>query len=347
MTLDINLLIKLAVISFISSIILIPILRLIALKFKIVDKPDNDLKTHTKPIPYLGGLAIFLAVGIGFVYYFIKYQTFNSTWNGLIFASLIILLTGLIDDVKKIKWYVKLFGQIVAAITVISFGIHLKIMFYPTWLNIIITFIWIIMITNSINIIDIMDGLATSISIIAFIAFLAIAFPQDNLFVVIISVLFIFSAIPFFFWNMPKAKVFLGDTGALLLGFILAIVSIQVSYTTVNTIAMLVPVIILGIPIFDVSLVSLIRISKKIPIVKGSPDHLALRLKKIGLPDAKTLLLIDWLAMFLAISSVAITFTNTEVAIVIYLFIFFSALVFGFELSKIDMKKEIIGSNLE
>ncbi|HDS09173.1 MAG TPA: undecaprenyl/decaprenyl-phosphate alpha-N-acetylglucosaminyl 1-phosphate transferase [Firmicutes bacterium] len=328
----------LAMISFSASFISLPLIRFLALKFDIVDKPDKDLKKHKVPIPYLGGVAIFIPVLITFLFYFIKMGGFENEWRGLFFSSLIIIITGVVDDLKKIKWYVKLFGQMVSAIILISFGMHLKIMFYPAWLNILITFFWIIMVTNAINIIDIMDGLAASISIIAFIAFLTIGFPQDNLFVIVISVVFISATLPFFFWNFPPAKIFLGDTGALLLGFILAVISIEVSYTNVNTIALLAPAIILGIPLFDLCLVTAIRFLKRIPIVKGSPDHLALRLRRLGMHDTKILLLIDWFAIFLAIAAVAITFSNDEIALALYFFIAFSALVFGFELSKIDMK---------
>ncbi|MDD3627640.1 MAG: MraY family glycosyltransferase [bacterium] len=333
-----DILLLFALVSFLISFFSVPVIRFLANKFKIVDVPDKDLKQHQKPIPYFGGLAIFIAVLITLFFYFRKYSANEMEWEALFFSTLIIIITGVIDDLKRIKWYVKLFGQVVSAIILISFGMHLKIMFYPTWLNILITFFWILAVTNSINIIDIMDGLASSISIIAFIAFLVIGFPQDNSMVIIISVVFVSAILPFFFWNFPPAKIFLGDTGALLLGFMLSVVSIQVSYTTVNTIALLAPAIILGIPLFDVFLVSTIRFAKRIPIVKGSPDHLALRLRKLGLPDSKVLLLIDWFAIFLAISAVAITYSSTEIAVALYFFIFFSALVFGFELSKIDMK---------
>ncbi|HAX61893.1 MAG TPA: undecaprenyl-phosphate alpha-N-acetylglucosaminyl 1-phosphate transferase [Elusimicrobia bacterium] len=327
-------------ISFIVALITTPILILVAKKYDIIDHPKTPVKTHKTATPYLGGLAIFF----GFVtsLFIIRYITNFPTGTlrslrGIILGSTVIIIVGLIDDLKTIGFKAKFLWQIVVAIILINFDIRIKFI-QPQYLADILTILWVVGIINAINIIDIMNGLATGISFIAAMTFLFIALPTEEIYVNLAAVSLAGGTFGFIKYNFPNAKIFMGDTGSMFLGFVLAALSLGTSYTKINDIALYSPILILGIPIFDTFYVMYLRYRKGKSPFLGSKDHFALRLEAAGLTRKNVVILIWLISIALSFAAFVISRVQLSVAIVIYILIFAISLFGGWKLSKIKME---------
>lgn len=255
-----------------------PLMREAALKFGIVDRPDGSLKNHTEPVPYLGGLAVFLAflVTLGVTY------AFSHTVLGILLAGTLMLLVGLIDDLGVLSPWAKLAGQCVAVAVLLKAGIYVKLTFIPTPLAYVISVFWLLAVTNAFNIIDIMDGLAAGVAVIAALFLAGVALLNDEPTVAVMSSALAGSLLGFLRFNFTPARIFLGDSGSLFVGLVLAALAMNGSYTKSNWVAMLTPVAVLGVPLFDLAFVSVLRIERGLSPFRGSPDHFALRLRRSG-----------------------------------------------------------------
>jgi UDP-GlcNAc:undecaprenyl-phosphate GlcNAc-1-phosphate transferase len=270
--------------SFVFALYWTPLMRRAALQLGIVDKPDGKLKTHEDATPYLGGLAVYtaflLTVGV--------LTDFGQETLGLLLSGSIVLMVGLLDDFSVLTPAQKLLGQSLAALVLVKSGTFIKLTFIPLWLAIPLTVFWIIAVTNALNIIDIMDGLASGVAAIAALSiaianFMAGREPQAFLCLVLAGAVF-----GFLRHNFHPARIYLGDAGSLFIGFMLAALSMNAGYTRTNLLAVISPVLILGVPLFDLALVSFIRWKSGIPVSKGSPDHFALRLRRCKLSVRET-----------------------------------------------------------
>ncbi len=267
------------VLSFILSLYLTPVMRRAALQFGIVDRPDGRLKRHKDPIPYLGGIAIYLSFLLALAFSF----EFDQEVLGLLLAGTIVLLLGLIDDLGFLKPWVKVAGQMVAVLVLIRSGIFIKLIFLPTYASIPLTFLWLVGMANAFNIIDVMDGLAAGVAFFASLAFFFGALLNGRIMIAIMAITLAGSLLGFLKYNFTPAQIFMGDAGSMFLGLMLGALAMIGSYTEKNVLGFFAPVVILGIPIFDTFLVMFVRWRKGIPIFLGSPDHYALRLKAVGL----------------------------------------------------------------
>jgi UDP-GlcNAc:undecaprenyl-phosphate GlcNAc-1-phosphate transferase len=273
------------ILSFVFAFCWTPILRQAALQLGIVDKPDGKLKKHEDAIPYLGGIAVFAAylLTIGVLTDFEDRETL-----GLLLSGCIALLVGLIDDFGAMTPKQKMLGQVLAALVLIKSGTFIKLQFLSIYVAIPLTVLWIVAVTNAFNIIDIMDGLASGVAAVAAVSIAAanhIAGRDSQAF---LAAVLAGAAIGFLRHNFHPAKIFLGDAGSMFIGFMLAALSMNAGYTRVNLLAVISPVLILGIPLFDLLLVMFIRWRKGIPMTKGSPDHFALRLRRCNLSIRET-----------------------------------------------------------
>jgi UDP-GlcNAc:undecaprenyl-phosphate GlcNAc-1-phosphate transferase len=270
--------------SFVFALYWTPLMRKAALQLGIVDKPDGRLKKHDNATPYLGGLAVFMAflLTVGVL------TDFGVDILGLLLSGSIALMVGLLDDFGAMNPRQKLLGQTVAALVLIKSGTYIKLDFLPLWVAIPLTILWIIAVTNALNIIDILDGLAAGISAIAAISIAIANFMAGRNAVAFICIVLVGSILGFLRHNFFPAKIYLGDAGSLFIGFMLAALSMNAGYTRANLLAVLSPVFILGIPLFDLSLVMWIRWRNGIPVMKGSPDHFALRLRRCKLSVRET-----------------------------------------------------------
>ena len=239
-----------------------PVVRNFASLVKAVDIP-NDRKVHVLPVPRLGGLAIYIGFVCAVLVAFILASNFgvNIHWKtvwGILFGSSILLVVGMVDDVHNMRPGVKLIWQILASCVVIFFGVGISFISNPLnglWyiglLGIPLTLIWIVGITNAINLIDGLDGLATGVTAISSMTLFFVALRTHQVGAAILMLALAGAALGFLRYNFYPASIFLGDSGSMFLGFVLAASSIIGVFKTTLVMALIVPVLILGVPIFD------------------------------------------------------------------------------------------------
>ncbi len=289
-------------ISFVISLYSTPIARKAAIYFNILDCPDGKLKTQKEPVPYLGGIPIFVSIMIA-VSAVLK---FDTDILGILLAGSILLIIGILDDLQALTPTVKLAGQLFAAVTIVKSDIMIKFVSFPWWINFPLTILWLVSIINAMNIIDVMDGLCTISAIFSSIFISIFAFIAGQNTVGVLSLSLTGALIGFFIYNKPKAKIYLGDAGSMLIGLFLAAMSMKVSYSYKSTLGIFVPIFILAVPIFDMAFVVIIRIINKKPFYLGSPDHFALRLRKRGLSVKSILVLVSLVSIFLGLLALGI-----------------------------------------
>lgn len=267
------------VIALLLSLYLTPVMRRAALQFGIVDRPDGRLKKHKKPMPYLGGIAIYLSFLLALAFSF----RFDQVLLGLLLAGTIVLFLGLLDDLGFLKTWVKFAGQIVAILVLVKSGIFIKLVFLPLYVRIPLTFLWLVGITNAFNIIDVMDGLSGGVALFASLAFFSVSLLNGRITIAIVAITLAGSLLGFLRYNFHPARIYMGDTGSMFLGFMIGALAINGSYTEKDVLGFFAPIVILGIPIFDTCQVMIARWRKGLPVYQGSPDHYALRLRAAGL----------------------------------------------------------------
>lgn len=282
------------VIAFLTTVIVTPLIIKITTKYKIVDEP-NHRKIHQGCKPSMGGLAVFIGAAAGFLYL----QPVDPHMNGIIIGAIIMLITGILDDIFNLKPIYKLFGQTTAAIVVVASGLvidKLTIPFVGTiyfdYFGIIITILWIVGASNAINLIDGLDGLAAGISAIALTSILVMAMFDGSIIVAMLTVILIGSCTGFLFFNFHPAKIFMGDTGALFLGYAIAIVSMLGLFKNVAFFSFIVPIVVIGIPIFDTTLAIIRRLVNKKGIAVADKEHIHYRLMKMGYSHKTTVLIL-------------------------------------------------------
>lgn len=267
--------------SFIITWLLIPLLIRCARMFKILDIPDGQVKQHTQPTPYLGGVAFFIGFCVT-VSFFVALSPSLLIFMGII---LILLLVGLIDDFYVLSPLQKMIGQIVAVFGILWLALIQQPHFFQIgYVAYAIIIGWALTVINAFNLIDIMDGLAATTSIIATGAFLSLALVSDGQYSVLIIILtaFLGALIAFLTYNKPPAYIYMGDAGALSIGGFFASIPFLFTWNSLQPYAFVAPIIILAIPLLEVATLIVVRMAKGIPPYKPSPDHFALILKKRG-----------------------------------------------------------------
>jgi UDP-GlcNAc:undecaprenyl-phosphate GlcNAc-1-phosphate transferase len=292
------------------------------------------LKKHQGIIPAVGGCAAALGffAALSFIRLITNFPTGTLTnLRGLFIGGAIIFTLGIIDDIKKpagLPPWVKLAFQILAAVVLIHYGVYMQ--FLPQPWGYILTILWIVGLTNALNLLDIMDGLAVSQAALAAATFAIISLPSEFIYVNFAACALFGACLGFWPYNhSKKLKTFLGDSGSNFLGFILAALALGAQYSAKNPAAVFVPLVILALPIFDTVFVSVIRIKKGISPLKGTPDHFPLRLEKLGLTRKQILLLCISAAFIYDVLSWFIIKTGLTLSIIFYAIIFFDLLFFA------------------
>ncbi len=357
------------ILTFLSAVILVsiltPLFRKLARRLNIMDVPAG-IKAHQKPVPYLGGAAIYLAFVIPLVLV-VRFGLVTGEGNtiaeslgmiggvtkempallsgglsremaALLAGGTLIALLGLIDDIKRLSFYIKFIVQVLAAIILILGGIRLTIEILPTPLNILFTIIWVVAITNAFNIIDVMDGLSSGVAFISVAIFFIIALLTDEPLVALMSAALAGSTLGFLGYNLQPATIFMGDAGSGFIGFILAAIAMGGSYTGRNDLALLSPILILGIPIYDTVLVSILRIRRRKPIFEGSSDHFALRLLAMGFSPRNTVLLAYSISLCMGIVTFIIVRVQIWWALALLIAVGILSLLAAVRLSRVEMK---------
>ena len=305
------------VVAFIAAILLTPLVKRLAFRLGAVDAP-NYRKVHARIMPRLGGLAIYCAFIIGF--FFLKYMTdFKSEYAyAILIAATIIVITGIIDDMREISAKAKLLGQVIAAcIVVFGGGIQMTSINLPFdgilnfgWLAIPLTIIWIVGVTNAVNLIDGLDGLAAGVSTIALATLAVMAMLMQNGIVIAMASILAAATIGFLVFNFHPAKIFMGDTGALFLGFMISVLAL-LGFKNVTFISFIIPIIILGVPISDTFFAIVRRLRQKKKWSDPDKSHLHHRLLDLGFSHRQTVLLIYAIAAVFGV--VAIVFSMAKV----------------------------------
>lgn len=257
----------------------VPIARQAALKYGIVDAPDGRLKHQKEPVPYFGGLAIYLAFLMSVAFTF----EFRHDVLGIILGGTIVVMLGLIDDFGVLTPWTKLAGQLLAVFVLIKSGIRIEIAALPEWVDLTLTVFWMVGLINAFNLLDIMDGLSAGVGAVSASCLLVVALLQGDQTIAVMLVALLGSLLGFLKYNWYPARIYMGDMGAMFIGLLLGAMTMIERYPSDHPLSLLTPVFIVGIPIFDTLFVMYIRYRRGLPIFWGSPDHIAIRLRHWGL----------------------------------------------------------------
>lgn len=310
-------------VTFGLSLGLTPLFRKIALRSNFLDSPTGQLKKHTAPIPYMGGLAMYFAFLMGILGALILAPPPDAPRIlALLVGGTVVAILGFVDDLFSLSPGVKFLVQILAACLLILFGVKLEFMPSHPIVGFLLTVFWVVAVTNAVNIIDIMDGLAGGVALIASLAFVLVPFLGDQSYVPLAAAALGGSVLGFLPYNFQPARIYMGDSGALFLGFTLAGIAMGHGYSHVNVVALLAPLLILGVPLYDLTLVMMLRFFKGRSMFRGSNDHLALRLRKLGWTVKQTVLCLWGISALLASGAFVLVRGLTEKQALVFLFFF-------------------------
>ena len=298
-----------------------PYVKSLAIRAGAMDAP-NSRKIHTTPIPRMGGLAIYAGFVIAVL------SSMHITWEvlGILIGGTAIVIVGVLDDIYQLPANVKLVGQIAAASILILFDIQIEWltnpfgdMIYLNYLSIPFTLFWVVALTNTLNLIDGLDGLAAGVSIIAAVTIFLVSVQQHFWIVAPLTVALAGSALGFLHFNFNPARIFMGDTGSMFLGYMLAAVSVVGTVKSAATIALVVPIVALGLPILDTACAIIRRFNNGRPIFKPDKGHFHHRLLERGLTQKQVVLLLYFVSSCLGISAFALTVVKFGYAAIIFL----------------------------
>ncbi len=313
------------IIATLISALLAPLSMVLARRIGAMDYP-GDRKIHSKVVPRLGGLAVYLA----FIFTIIRSYQYSPKVIGIVIGGTIIFILGVADDVKGLTARTRLFWQFFAAIIVVYFGLSMSFTGQTLLGNVfsyILSVIWLVGITNAFNFMDGIDGLALSMGAVCSLLFLGIAWNSNQHMVAFLSAAMAGGCIGLLKTNWQPAKVFLGDGGSTFIGFVLGCLALAGSWATDNPmVALSTPILILGIPIFDIIYTTISRIKNgKITNLKewleyASTDHFHHRLMNLGLGVKSTVGFILLLNICLGLSAWTMRHTNSTIGTMFLLF---------------------------
>lgn len=318
------------ILAFVLALVITPWVKRLAIKINAIDKP-NARKVHKCLMPRLGGLAVF----VSFALVALLTRPLTIQLTGLLFGGLLIVLLGILDDTKGLSAKVKLAGQIIAALAVIPFGIQVDFITNPLSGGVIalgilaipVTVFWIISVTNAVNLIDGLDGLAGGTSMIAALTIAAVSWKQgmldgvNNGEVAILALILAAAVLGFLRYNFHPAKIFLGDTGSMFLGYCLAVLAVMGLTKSAAAISVFIPIVILGIPLLDTFFAIVRRCYNGQPIFQPDKNHLHHRLMAMGLSHRQTVLVIYAISGLLGGSAYLLNIIATDQAVLLLVLI--------------------------
>ena len=301
------------IVSFAFTFATTPLVRRFAFKIGAIDIPTDNRRMHKKPTPRIGGLAIIF----GFTVATLCFAQPSRQLYGTLAGAAIIAVMGVIDDCKNLPAKLKFVIQIIAALVVVFAG-DIKIDVFtnpnflsdnpywvlPEWLSVTLTVIWIVFITNAVNFIDGLDGLAAGVSAIMSISLVFISIRVGEYSIAILGIALMGSCFGFLPFNFNPAKIFMGDTGSTFLGFMLATLSIQGVFKSYAVISFAVPLLILGLPLFDALFAMIRRILRGQSPMTADRGHLHHRLVDMGFSQKQTVFILYAISGVLGITAV-------------------------------------------
>ena len=331
-------------VAFLATFASTPLAEKLAYKIGAIDIPKDSRRMHKKPIPRLGGVAIFF----GFVASMLCFAVMTPEYIGIMIGATIIVALGILDDRKPIKAIIKFMVQIVAAVIVAYFGVRIEIFTNPNLfstdnylilgnLSIPVTVLWIVAVTNAVNLIDGLDGLAAGVASISSICLLIIALMVSETNTAIFTCCLAGACLGFLPYNFNPAKIFMGDSGSTFLGFMLACISIEGVFKGYAVISFAVPLLIMALPIFDTSVAILRRIKNKKPIMQPDRGHIHHKLIDMGFTQKQAVLILYSISGLLGLSAIILTgFGIYRALALLFVAIIFVAASFKFMPEKED-----------
>lgn len=310
-------------VTFITSFLLVPIIKKIAFHIDALDYP-NHRRLNKVPMPTIGGLAVFASFLLGYM----LFGEGNVQMISILIGSFILIVMGLCDDIKPLGAKAQLICQIIAALIIVFYGhitlddmsiLGMNLVFAAPW-NYLITVIFIVAIINTINLCDGLDGLSSGISSIYFItvSIIALILNRAGGLDIILAILMSGSLLGFLMHNFPPAKIYIGDTGSNFVGFIIAIVAL-LGFKTATFTSLIIPLVILATPIIDVAFSILRRgMKKKNPFTTPDKEHFHHQLLKMQFSTRTSLLIIYAINVLFALVSILYAIGDTDYAIVLY-----------------------------
>ena len=313
--------------ALVISFLMTPVVRTFAYKVGAVDVPKDARRMHKVPVPRLGGLAIF----IGFMLSVLVLGEVrgNGQMQSILLGSVIIVVLGVVDDIMALPAMLKFVIQIVAALIPALNGVVIQAFSNPNifsdnlywvlgWLSVPFTVLWIVAITNAVNLIDGLDGLADGVSAISATTVLVIALMASEIQVAIVMAALVGACVGFMPYNLNPAKMFMGDTGATFLGYILATMSIQGLFKFYAVISFAVPFLILGLPIFDTAFAFIRRIAHGQSPMHADRGHIHHRLIDMGLSQKQAVATLYVISAILGLSAVVLTTGGEQKAMLLF-----------------------------
>ena len=311
-------------VSLAATLALTPVVRRLAITVGAVDVPKDSRRMHKKPIPTIGGLAIF----IGFLVSVLLFTEIDAQLRGILMGSMILVVLGVIDDIMDLPAKLKFVVQFVAAGIAVGHGCVIQTLSNPNlfsqapylnlgWLSIPVTLLWIVALTNAVNFIDGLDGLAAGVSAISAGTMLVIALMYSESSVAVVIAALLGACLGFLPFNFNPAKIFMGDTGATFLGYLLACMSVQGLFKYYAIVSFAVPFVLLGLPIFDICFAFLRRIAHGKSPMTADRSHMHHRLIDMGFSQKQAVAIAYVISALLGLSAVVLASTNTSRALIL------------------------------
>lgn len=300
-------------IAFAISFAAVPVVKTFATKVGAIDIPDGKRRVHDHPIPRMGGLAIFL----GFLLSVVLFADITRQVRGILIGAVLIVACGAIDDVVNLRAWIKLLVQVAAAVIAVAHGVVIEFFSNPNifsdnellvlgWLSIPVTVLWIVGITNSVNLIDGLDGLAVGVSTIASVTMFVVVLLVSEGNVALLLAALMGACLGFMPYNLNPAKIFMGDTGALLLGYVLSTVSVVGMFKTYALVTFVVPILALFLPLFDTTCSFFRRILRGQSPMHPDRGHLHHRLIDMGLSQKQAVAILYSVSAILGLCAVVL-----------------------------------------
>lgn len=312
-------------ITFLVSFLATFIVKKIAIYVNALDIP-NERKIHKKPMPRLGGLAIFAAFLVGYI----LFGSISTQMISILIGGFIIILTGIVDDIKPIPAKIKFVFQALAAITVVIYGqlyfnditILGSTFVFPLYINKFLSVFFVLGIINAMNFIDGLDGLSSGISSIYFLTISIIAIVLNRLggLDVTLALIMLGATLGFLEHNFPPAKIFIGDTGSMFLGFMISVIAL-LGYKLATITSLIIPLLLLFIPIVDTLLAIVRRLIKHEAIDKPDKEHLHHQLLKLTSSQTKTVLIIYAINIIFSAITILYVLKDNTLAMILYVLV--------------------------
>ena len=306
--------------SLIISYILTPLVKKLAHKVNSFDHPSKR-RVNIKPIPNTGGIAIFIA----FLFSYYIFNDHSLSTYGIMFGATFIFILGLIDDLFEISPLVKLLGQIGAASILIYYGVQINFitnplggMIYLGYFSVPLTILWVVGITNTVNLIDGLDGLAAGISIIATMTLFAVAMQEYRIIPAVLAISLAGSLSGFLKYNFHPAEIFMGDSGSMFTGYILAAISVTGALKSAAAVTIVVPILALGVPIFDTIFAIVRRVYNNKPIGEADRGHIHHRLMALGWSHKQAVIIVYGSSILLGATALIINGLNIKNGMILF-----------------------------